>query len=70
MSKIQNVNDALSVLIQAVELGRKSGIYNWDDLELISDTLKFLKSQGQEVPEKDVTEEANIDAQEAPITEE
>jgi hypothetical protein len=50
--QVNSVTDAINVLIQGVEIGRAKGIYSWEDLELISQSLKLLVNQKAEVSEK------------------
>ena len=52
MSKEKNVESlgqAISVLIQGVDLGREKGIYDWNDLETISKAMQFIKSMNDEM---------------------
>ena len=41
------LEQAISVLLQAAEMGRKSGIFDWQDLEHISDARKLISSMSQ-----------------------
>ena len=40
--QVTNIGQAISVLIQATDLGRKAGIYEWEDLDLISQAKNLL----------------------------
>ena len=40
--RVTNLNQAISVLVQAAEHGRKAGIFEWEDLDLISQSLKLI----------------------------
>jgi hypothetical protein len=62
-NKVTNLSEAISVLIQGVEMGRTKGIYEWDDLELISQSLKFMQSLQQ--PADTSTKETE---QDSPVT--
>lgn len=42
--EVTNLSEALGVLIQATDKGRIAGIYNWDDLLVLSKTLKYIES--------------------------
>jgi len=39
---VTNVGQAIHVLIQAADLGRKNGIFDWNDLKLISQSISLL----------------------------
>ena len=41
-TSVSNLNQAISVLMQAAEQGRRAGIYEWEDLDYISQSLKCL----------------------------
>lgn len=41
--KVVNLSQAVSILLDAVEIGRQKGIYIWDDLLIIHSAMKFIK---------------------------
>jgi hypothetical protein len=43
VTKVTNFNQAVSVLIQAAHLGRKAGIYEFEDLDLIGQSVMLLE---------------------------
>lgn len=56
--QVETVGQAIHVLVQAADLGRKAGVYNWDDLILISQAIDLLKKpveQSRAEVKKDVT---------------
>jgi len=40
--KVTNINEAVSILRQAAELGRQRGIFEWGDLDLIKQSMDLL----------------------------
>jgi hypothetical protein len=57
-TQVSNLNQAISVLMQAAEQGRRAGIYEWEDLDYISQSLKLLNSYAAEQKEEESTEPA------------
>jgi len=51
--QVTNVGQAIHVLIQAVDMGRKSGIYDWNDLSLISQSISLLAPPKEDAPKED-----------------
>jgi len=49
---VSNLNQAISVLMQAAEQGRRAGIYEWEDLDYISQSLKLLNTYAAEQGEQ------------------
>ena len=52
-TKVENVGEAISVLIQVAELSQKSGILSFDDAVVTKSAIDFLVSlngQPQEAP--------------------
>ena len=47
-NQVQNLGQAILVLKQAAEIGRKAGIYEWNDLDLISQSIKLINSLEQD----------------------
>ena len=47
-AQVTNLNQAISVLMQAAEQGRRAGIFEWEDLDYISQSIKLLNSYAQE----------------------
>lgn len=47
-TSVSNLNQAISVLMQAAEQGRRAGIYEWEDLDYISQSLKLLNAYAKE----------------------
>jgi len=45
---VSNLNQAISVLMQAAEQGRRAGIFEWEDLDYISQSLKLLNAYAAE----------------------
>jgi len=43
--KVENIGQAVQVLIQAVEIGRQKGIYGWEDAALIGQALTIIQSK-------------------------
>ena len=44
MSKINNLNQAIEILISGVEIGQKSGVYTLKDASLINDAIQLIKT--------------------------
>lgn len=61
--KVVNFNQAVSVLMQAADHGRKAGIFEFDDLELISQSIKLINAISEE--QKRLDEEAKAKAEES-----
>jgi hypothetical protein len=57
-AQVSNLNQAISVLMQAAEQGRRAGIYEWEDLDYISQSLKLLNSYAAEQKGEQSTEPA------------
>ena len=55
--KVVNLGQAVSVLKQAAEMGREKGIYEFDDLDLIIQAIKFVN--WLEAESKKAEEQAN-----------
>ena len=47
-NEVTNLNQAIGVLMQAAEKGRSAGIFQWEELEILSNTLKFLNAASAE----------------------
>tara|TARA_Y100001937_G_C7116900_1_gene330594 strand:- start:656 stop:889 length:234 start_codon:yes stop_codon:yes gene_type:complete len=47
-ARVENLNQAISVLMQAAEQGRRAGIFEWEDLDYISQSLKLLNAYAAE----------------------
>lgn len=47
-AQVSNLNQAISVLMQAAEQGRRAGIFEWEDLDYISQSLKLLNAYAAE----------------------
>ena len=45
MSKVQNVEQAISVLIQAAKIGQAKGAYSLEDAAMIADAIAALAPQ-------------------------
>jgi hypothetical protein len=50
--QVKTLGEAISVLVQGVELGRAKGIYDWKDLMTISKSLEFLENFSTEQKEQ------------------
>lgn len=46
-NQVKNLNDAISVLVQGVELAQKAGVYSFDDSAIVKQALDFLKAESQ-----------------------
>lgn len=57
-AQVSNLNQAISVLMQAAEQGRRAGIYEWEDLDYISQSLKLLNTYAAEQKGEESTEPA------------
>ena len=55
--KVINISQAISVLLQATDIGRSAGIYTWEDLELISQARNVLTGKKSSAPKTEKTEE-------------
>ena len=55
---VSNLNEAISVLMQAAEQGRRAGIFEWEDLDYISQSLKLLNAYAAEQTREQPTEPA------------
>lgn len=51
--KVSNINEAIGVLLQAVEIGQKSGIYTFDDSALILQAINYIKSTAEKKTENE-----------------
>ena len=70
-NKVSSINDAISVLVQGVNIAQSKGVYSFEDSTLIGQALEFLKTEstkneGPATPEmrvidtsKDVSEEGH-----------
>jgi hypothetical protein len=43
--KVSNLNDAISVLVQGVQLAQKAGVYSFEDSTVVGQALEFLKAE-------------------------
>ncbi len=43
-NKIDNVNKAISVLLQGVNLAQSRGVYNFSESKLIAEAIEYLDS--------------------------
>lgn len=57
-AQVSNLNQAISVLMQAAEQGRRAGIFEWEDLDYISQSLKLLNAYAAEQKGEQSTEPA------------
>lgn len=57
-AQVSNLNQAISVLMQAAEQGRRAGIFEWEDLDYISQSLKLLNAYAAEQKGEQPTEPA------------
>jgi|TARA_R110000772_G_scaffold57747_8_gene130714 hypothetical protein len=60
---VSNLNQAISVLMQAAEQGRRAGIFEWEDLDYISQSLKLLNAYAKEqeqAPSEPTTEPTEV----------
>ena len=57
-AQVSNLNQAISVLMQAAEQGRRAGIFEWEDLDYISQSLKLLNAYAKEQEGEQSTEPA------------
>lgn len=55
--KVINISQAISVLLQAIDIGKTKGIYSWEDLELISQARNILIGKKSITPNTENTEE-------------
>lgn len=60
---ITNIGQAINVLVQGVDMGRKAGIYSWEDTVLIAQSLQLLKIP-TEVSNKDTSTSPDIASEE------
>lgn len=44
---VTTISQAIHVLVQAADLGRKAGIYDWEDLRLIGQSMALITSTGK-----------------------
>lgn len=59
-AQVTNLNQAISVLMQAAEQGRRAGIFEWEDLDYISQSLKLLNAYAAEqVANEEPAQESN-----------
>ena len=56
MEQIQNPQQAVGLLIQAVQLAQKSGVYELKDAALLAQAVDFLTQQNPE-PQLEVVDE-------------
>lgn len=58
-TQVENVGEAISVLVQTAELAQKSGILSFDDAIIVKSSIDFLMAMnGQPQPlEPETTEE-------------
>jgi hypothetical protein len=45
VKKVANLNDAISVLVQGVQLAQKAGVYSFEDSTVVGQALEFLKME-------------------------
>lgn len=45
--KVENLNQAINVLVQGVQLAQTRGVYSFNDSVVIKSALDFLESQSQ-----------------------
>ena len=48
--KVSNISQAISVLLQATDIGRRAGVYSWEDLELIGQARVILTGGAKQNP--------------------
>jgi hypothetical protein len=46
-TKVENLGEAISVLIQTAELAQKSGILSFDDAVIVKSSIDFLMAMNQ-----------------------
>ena len=52
MEKVERLDQAIDVLIQAVNHGREKGVYGWKDLSLIGQSLELLETLSKQAAEQ------------------
>ena len=58
-TQVENIGEAISVLVQTAELAQKSGVLSFDDAVIVKSSIDFLMAlnQPQTQPETPSTEE-------------
>jgi len=64
--QVTNFHQAISVLLQAAEIGRKAAIYDWEDSILIGQAVILLTDAQQQAQEQAVAQQQK---QETPVPE-
>lgn len=49
-TQVQNVGEAISVLVQTAELAQKSGILSFDDAIIVKSSIDFLMAMNEPQP--------------------
>ena len=47
VENVTNIGQAIHVLVQAADMGRKAGIYDWKDLNLISQAMGIITASAK-----------------------
>ena len=56
LKKVENLGQAVSVLVQGIEIGRSKGIYDWDALDLLNQAIKFINIVSKSAEAETTTE--------------
>ena len=59
MNSVENINQAISVLIQGVQLGLSKGVYNFEEARLIADSIDFFIDKTKNLKESNIEEVIN-----------
>jgi len=60
-TQVQNVGEAISVLVQTAELAQKSGILSFDDAIIVKSSIDFLMAMNQPIPTDPETETETLE---------
>ena len=61
MNLINNAEQALSILVQAIELAQTKGVFNLQDARLLAESIEFLtKSLSSKISESDKKDDLNV----------
>jgi len=67
-TSVENIGQAIHVLVQAADIGRKAGAYEWQDLNLISQAISLITAGSPQNSKS--AEELNSKAEKEESTEE
>ena len=58
---VHTFGQAIGVLVQAADIGRKRGIFDWDDLDAIAQSMRIINKslEIKESPNTDTSEETS-----------